>query len=84
MYRLPPKTIKPEALTKARADGFLSGYIVCLTNLTHGGRSISNHDIAAWEYLGSPTAKTVAKLGLSSLDRQTCKILRSEQKIRGK
>ena len=83
-YRLPKKTVKPEDLTKARADGFLSGYIVCLTNITHGGRSVDNLAIAAWDYIGKPDAKTVAKLGLSDIDRQTCKIFRSEQKIRGK
>lgn len=27
------KAVNPEDLTKARADGFLSGYIVCLTNM---------------------------------------------------
>ena len=81
-YRLPKKTIKPEDVKKARDEGFMAGYIVCLSNLTHGGRSLSNHDIAAWQSIGAPDAKTVAKLGLSNLDRRTCKILRAEMKIR--
>lgn len=81
-YRLPKKTLKPEDVERARKDGFLCGFITCLSNLTHGGRSISNTDIHAWQDLGEPDAKTVAKLGLSDVDRRTCKIFRAEMKIR--
>ena len=83
-YRLPKKTVKPEDVKKARDDGFMSGYIICLANMTTGGRDIDNTAVQTWEALGSPTAKTVAKLGLSSLDRRTCTLLRIEQKIRRK
>ena len=81
-YRLPKKTVKPEDVERAAKEGFMRGFITCLSNLTHGGRSLSNHDIAAWQAIGAPDAKTVAKLGLSNLDRRTCKILRAEMKIR--
>lgn len=81
-YRLPKKTLKQEDVERARKDGFLCGFITCLSNLTHGGYSINNTAIDAWESIGAPDAKTVAKLGLSNLDRRTCKILRAEMKIR--
>ena len=81
-YRLPKKTLKPEDVERAAKEGFMRGFITCLSNLTHGGRSISNTDIQAWQDLGAPDAKTVAKLGLSDIDRRTCKIMRIEDKIR--
>lgn len=81
-YRLPKKTLKPEDVERAAKEGFMRGFITCLSNLTHGGRSISNTDIQAWQDLGAPDAKTVAKLGLSGFDRRTCTLFRAEMKIR--
>lgn len=81
-YRLPKKTLKPEDVERAAKEGFMRGFITCLSNLTHGGRSISNTDIKAWQDIGEPDAKTVAKLGLSGFDRRTCTLFRAETKIR--
>jgi hypothetical protein len=55
---------------------FTSGYIVCLANITDGGKRIETSHEEAWRSLGSPSAREVAKLDLSPYDRQACNALR--------
>lgn len=70
------KTIR--TLEKARDKSFLAGYIVCLSNVTEGGKNIATTDREAWRALGQPSAKELKHLGLSNFDLRTCAALRKE------
>lgn len=76
-YRLPKRRVNLEELEELT---FLRGYLVCLSNLSHGGLDIDNNVLAAWRGIGSPTAKECRKAGLTDFDRQACNYIRAQER----
>lgn len=67
-----------QSKTETTNSEFLRGYLICLANITEGGRNVEACAREAFKAVGSPDANTVRKLGLGEFDTKAVNAIRRD------
>lgn len=66
--------------TQTTPNGFLQGFMVCLSIMTERGSEVQSVAREAWGAIGKPTNKALRKAGVEDFDIKTANAMRTRMK----